>query len=127
MAIRLHLTPFLFHDVELFALGQDLVEAADDVVDHFRSVGCGSVQTGAGEGDDAGKINVGVTATVHNQWVIFDNFKLMYYGPNVTTAISEVKTNGQQANEGIYNLSGQKVQSLKKGLYIINGKKVVKK
>ncbi len=80
-----------------------------------------------GEGDDAGKINVGVTATVHNQWVIFDNFKLMYYGPNVTTAISEVKTNGQQANEGIYNLSGQKVMKAGKGLYIINGKKVVKK
>ena len=80
-----------------------------------------------GEGDDAGKINVGVTATVHNQWVIFDNFKLMYYGPNVTTAISEVQANGQQNVEGAYTISGQKVQSLKKGLYIINGKKVVKK
>jgi hypothetical protein len=29
--------------------------------------------------------------------------------------------------EGVYNLNGQKVQKIQKGLYIQNGRKVVKK
>ena len=42
-----------------------------------------------------------------------------------TTGIETIAA-GQQAAEGIYNLSGQKVVKAGKGLYIINGKKVVK-
>ena len=41
------------------------------------------------------------------------------------TAISEVKSIGK--GEAIYNLSGQRVNSPKKGLYIIGGKKAVLK
>ena len=45
----------------------------------------------------------------------------------ITTAISEV-TNGEQAvPETIYNINGIRVQKAQKGLYIINGKKVVVK
>ena len=80
------------------------------------------------EGGDAGKIYVGVTAAVNNQWVIFDNFRLTYYGDPTATAISEVSTANQQAaNEGIFNLAGQRVVKAQKGLYIINGKKQVVK
>jgi len=67
---------------------------------------------------------------VTNQWVIFDNFRLLYYGKDSTTGISELTANGQNAAaaaEGIYNLQGQRVEKAKKGLYIINGKKVVRK
>jgi hypothetical protein len=43
---------------------------------------------------------------------------------NETTAITGAKMNGQQEN--VYSLSGQKMNNqLKKGIYIINGKKVV--
>jgi len=46
--------------------------------------------------------------------------------PNITTGISTVAAN--VVNDGqVYNLAGQKVQTMKKGLYIINGKKVLMK
>ena len=32
---------------------------------------------------------------------------------------------GQTGNAGIYNLNGQKVNKAQKGIYIVNGKKVV--
>ena len=42
------------------------------------------------------------------------------------TAITGAKMNAQQEN--VYNLSGQKINNqLKKGIYIVNGKKVVVK
>ncbi|MBR2238413.1 MAG: Ig-like domain-containing protein [Prevotella sp.] len=45
----------------------------------------------------------------------------------ITTAISEV-TNGEQAvPKTVYNINGIRVQKAQKGLYIINGKKVVVK
>lgn len=40
------------------------------------------------------------------------------------TAIKSMKNNG---NEDIYTLSGQRVQNAGKGVYIVNGKKVIKK
>ena len=43
---------------------------------------------------------------------------------NETTAISNVAA--EQANGAIYNLAGQRVATAKKGLYIENGKKVIK-
>ncbi|MCR5473069.1 MAG: hypothetical protein K6F02_07940, partial [Prevotella sp.] len=42
----------------------------------------------------------------------------------VLTSISTVKTN-KQLNDTIFNLNGQKVNKAQKGLYIINGRKVV--
>lgn len=46
--------------------------------------------------------------------------------PNITTGISTVAAN--VVNNGqVYNLAGQKVQTMKKGLYIVNGKKVLMK
>ena len=43
---------------------------------------------------------------------------------NEATAITGAKMNAQQEN--VYSLSGQKINNqLKKGIYIINGKKVV--
>jgi hypothetical protein len=42
------------------------------------------------------------------------------------TSISTVKSNNMQ-NGTIYNLNGQKMNKAQKGLYIINGKKVVVK
>lgn len=42
-----------------------------------------------------------------------------------TTVINALELN--QNMEGVYNLQGQKVERLQKGLYIVNGRKVVKK
>ena len=78
---------------------------------------------------DGETLTVGIKGTATNQWVIWDNFKLTYFGAedvteNVPTGINEL-TAGQNV-DAIYNLSGQKVVKAGKGLYIINGKKVVK-
>ena len=82
-----------------------------------------------GEGE---QLTIGVKGTALAQWVIFDNFKLTYFGAEktddlLTTAISEVNADAAIAQQGIYNLAGQKVLKAQKGLYIINGKKQVVK
>ena len=41
------------------------------------------------------------------------------------TGIARITVDGELQIEGVYNLNGQKVQNAKKGLYIVNGKKVV--
>ena len=43
-----------------------------------------------------------------------------------TTAIQTMKEQGQQTSV-VYNLNGQRVEKAAKGLYIVNGRKVVLK
>ena len=55
----------------------------------------------------------------------FDNVKFFVENAFVETGIVNVN-NSNKNEDAIYNLRGQKVQQAQKGLYIINGKKVVK-
>ena len=49
-------------------------------------------------------------------------------GDQTTTEIAGLEIEGQKSVEGVYNMQGQKVQNInRKGLYIINGKKVMVK
>jgi hypothetical protein len=75
-------------------------------------------------GED-GMMYVGVYGTALNQWVIFDNFQLKYFGEEIVDAISSV--NAKAENNAIYNLNGQKMIKAQKGLYIQNGKKFIVK
>ncbi len=63
-----------------------------------------------------------------NDWCFVDNFVLMYYGAKsaiVPDAINNVQV---VANNGIYTITGLRVNNANKaGLYIINGKKVLVK
>lgn len=75
-----------------------------------------------------GTLTVGVKGTGTNQWVIWDNFQLKYYGNGGSPdAISETVAEPVRFEDGaIYNLRGQKMTgTLKPGLYIKNGKKIV--
>jgi len=76
-----------------------------------------------------GMMYIGITQPETNtQWVIWDNFRLMFFGQdNPTTGIATVNTSVNQNAAGIYNLNGQRVMNAQKGLYIMNGKKVVVK
>ena len=75
-----------------------------------------------------GMMYIGITASTNTQWVIWDNFRLMFFGQdNPTTGIATVNTSVNQNAAGIYNLNGQRVMNAQKGLYIMNGKKVVVK
>ena len=53
------------------------------------------------------------------------NVAIASFQQNVATGVVEVKAARQQ-NDAVYNLAGQRVLKAQKGLFIINGKKVVK-
>ena len=55
----------------------------------------------------------------------FENGKQYNDGSKTSTGISDVKVDLK--NAVIYNMAGQRVQNVQKGLYIVNGKKVVLK
>lgn len=70
-----------------------------------------------------GTFTVGIkNETALHQWIIFDNFKLTYYGLNTSTAINEVAK--KVAQKTIFNVAGQQMNGLQKGLNIVGGKKV---
>ncbi|MBR3513876.1 MAG: hypothetical protein IKO12_05595 [Bacteroidaceae bacterium] len=81
-------------------------------------------------GED-GVLTIGLSKYAHisGDWTIFSNWTLSYLGAgpeNAPDAVQRIDA----ANTGIqsiYNLAGQKVQKAQKGIYIINGKKVVVK
>lgn len=76
-----------------------------------------------------GTLTVGVKGTGTHQWVIWDNFQLKYYGNGGAVAISETAAEPARLDDGaVYNLRGEKVTgTLKPGLYIKNGRKVLVK
>ncbi len=66
---------------------------------------------------------------VENNWSVFDNFKLEYLGngeENMPDAIQGVEANSN-AEVKIYDITGRQVSKAVKGIYIINGKKVLVK
>lgn len=59
-------------------------------------------------------------------WFPFDDFKIEYLGTTVPTGVECIKTVETDAVKTIFDLSGRRVNKAVKGIYIINGKKVVK-
>lgn len=51
----------------------------------------------------------------------------MLDGDNTTTGIAQIENEASKMEGSVYNLNGQRVNSPKKGLYIVNGKKVMMK
>ena len=76
---------------------------------------------------DDGMIYIGISTMTNTQWVIWDNFQLKYFGKNeeTPTGIGSLKAGSE--NGEMFNLNGQRLSSkpAQKGIYIINGKKVV--
>lgn len=70
------------------------------------------------------KIKFMVAADNTISWLSFKNVN---YVPGDATGIKDVNTVSNTTNNIIFNLAGQRVQNAQKGLYIQNGKKVVKK
>ena len=63
-------------------------------------------------------------------WLVVDNWRLKYLGKenpqDVIDGINDVITTPVQDVKTIYNLSGQKLTKVQKGVNIINGKKYLK-
>ncbi len=80
-----------------------------------------------------GVIGIDELEVRNGSWIVADNFRLKYYGngeePDIT-GIETVKTDGETtttASPIIFNLAGQRLSSPRKGINIINGKKIVMK
>jgi len=60
-------------------------------------------------------------------WFKIDNFTLYYESRKVPTRIEtpEIVT-GLQADKAVYDLSGRRVEKMSKGVYVRNGKKIVR-
>ena len=61
-------------------------------------------------------------------WVCFDNFRLYFYGgvsKDDVTAVKGVSSVTAVTDNTYYDLQGRRVENPGKGLYILNGKKVV--
>ena len=97
-----------------------------------------SIEFEVDQADAEVTIGIRKTGTDHRQdnWIVSDNFRLAYLGKPVVDSISEMTINTSAGAQTIYNLQGQRVANsqfsalrsqLKKGLYIINGKKQVVK
>lgn len=78
-----------------------------------------------------GSLKVGVksSAMPSAYWVIFDNFRLYFYGSksidDVVTSVTDIDLQHPTAGNVFYDLQGRRVNTPVKGLYIMNGKKVV--
>ena len=61
-------------------------------------------------------------------WFKADNFRLTYFGTKSekepTTGIDDIAAPADMSKAVIYNLAGQRIQTLQKGINIVNGKKV---
>lgn len=82
-----------------------------------------AVFTATGKADETGalKINFNILDDNNVSWLSFKNIKYAEYGGE--TAVESVES---QAEAVIYDLSGRRVQKMTKGLYIVNGRKVIK-
>ncbi len=114
----------------------DIYKGADQLAtaDNFFKAGFYNNSITVKVGAD-GVLRVGIQkiGAVGQDWVVVDNFSLMYLGgasqaetsDDPKTAISEVETVAQKA---IYTITGVRTaKATKPGLYIINGKKIVVK
>lgn len=80
------------------------------------------------ESDGKTILTVGLFVKETNaNWIAADNFKLFYAGSDYDAIESIAADAIANKPNAIYNLAGQRVQKAVKGLYIINGKKVVVK
>ena len=81
---------------------------------------------------DDGLLKVGVKSTSmpSNYWAIFDNFRLYYYGSksvDEVTAVPAIQHSELITTNSVYDLQGRKVSEpgIRKGIYIVNGKKLI--
>ena len=83
------------------------------------------VYTYVGE-DGTLTLTVDKPSHVGDNWVLFNNFTLTRYAEGDATGI-DMTTDNRQQTTVIYDLTGRKVENPAKGIYVVNGKKVVLK
>ncbi len=117
--------------------GVTIPNSTTDAAEHYFE--CGRYRNGNNvtfkvDDYDAGYLIIAVEkfGGEEGDWVVLDNFRLVYLGTDEPTGIKAVEmveeaTPTSAAHEGIYNLNGQKLTAPTKGVNIINGTKVIVK
>ena len=121
--------------------GQPLSACAQAAVEYFPSGLYQNEMVFTITEEDAGKLSIGIMKPMdeavydgYGDWCVMDNWRIKYYGTDVVDpdAIKDITTdeidnNTNKDAKGIYNMLGQKLSKLQKGVNIINGKKVAVK
>ena len=83
---------------------------------------------------NGGQLKIGLRSSTMDSyyWVIFDNFRLHFFGttdPNTPSGIDAMSVNSEKRTMNIYDLQGRKLNSLPAtgGIYVVDGKKMVVK
>ena len=63
---------------------------------------------------------------VGGNWIVFNNFTLTRYADGEETGVEKTTDNNQQSTV-IYDLTGRRVEKTVKGIYIVDGKKILVK
>ncbi len=76
------------------------------------------------------KVGIKSTSMPSSYWAIFNNFRLYFYGKmgDDVLGINSLQNSSMQHRQGIYSIDGRKMTddaTLRPGLYIVNGRKVV--
>lgn len=72
------------------------------------------------------KIGIRCTKSEKSWWTCYDNFGLLYYGEyDAATGIETIQKSEVGHQNDIYDLQGRKINSMSKGIYIVNGRKVL--
>ena len=98
-----------------------LIDAEEDIPNHY-------VVDFYSDGQTLTTVGVLVRST-NSTWAAFDTFVLSYIGTTAPTAVEGIEADiiATPKTIAIYNLAGQRVQKAVRGVYVINGKKVIVK
>ena len=74
---------------------------------------------------DGESLTIGLrkSVAIENDWCMFDNFRLFYLGKEEPVGINAIN-GGNKTARAIYNLQGQRVSTLQRGINIVDGKKI---
>lgn len=71
------------------------------------------------------RIGIAKPQGVYDDWVIMDDFRLYYLGTNETVGIKDSHLESVPQMRLAYDLQGRRIEHPTKGLYIIDGRKIV--
>lgn len=102
-------------------------DVAHDAVEYFQN-GCYFVESEEFEVGERGILNIAVKKNLSRSydWTLVDNFRLICLGVTAPVGVGSVTEDLGPTSTAIYTLQGVLVQKpLTRGIYIVNGRKVV--
>ena len=102
-------------------------DVAHDAVEYFQN-GCYFVESEEFEVGERGILNLAVKKNLSRSydWTLVDNFRLICLGVTAPVGVGSVTEDLGPTSTAIYTLQGVQVQKpLTRGIYIVNGRKVV--